>query len=96
MKDITIRVGQSMKWAPMLARDVLDPNTGVDLVLHPDGRVTWKPVPGTVIWDQTPVSVPMDEEQRNQLFDEAGLTEPERAAVEAFIKKLPGAGDKSE
>lgn len=36
-----VRVGQSMKWAPMLGYEVLDRKTGVDLILMSDGTVRW-------------------------------------------------------
>lgn len=37
-----VRVGMSMKWAPMLGRDVLDNTTGVDLQLMSDGSIRWR------------------------------------------------------
>ena len=37
-----VRVGQAMKWAPMLGQDVPDRNTGIDLILLSDGTVRWE------------------------------------------------------
>lgn len=41
-----VRVGMSMKWAPMLGYDVPDHTTGVYLLLLEDGSVAWEPRDG--------------------------------------------------